>query len=68
MCLWRSSDQQRDADAPRGLPEDGDQAGVSSEGPDVLLHPAQRLHLVQHAQVSGYVPVPGAGEGTDTGC
>ena len=66
--MRRSSDQQRDAVAPRGLPEDGDQAGVSSEGPDVLLDPAQRLHLVQQAQVPGDGPVSGAGGGTDTGC
>ena len=51
--------QRGDAAGSRGLAEDGDTAGVSAEGGDVVLDPEERRDLVQEPAVgrcSGEVP------------
>ena len=44
--------QEADAGGSRARAEDGDSLGVPTEGPDVLLDPAQGLDLVQEPVVA----------------
>ena len=44
--------QEADAGGARTRAEDGDSLGVPTEGPDVLLDPAQGLDLIQEPVVA----------------
>ncbi len=52
-CCRRARHEGKDAGAARRFADDGDVAGIAAEGRDVGLHPRQRRHLVEQAEVAG---------------
>ena len=59
----RRAEQRGHAESSGGLPEDGDGAGITTKGRDVVVHPSQGSQLILYAPVSdqpvgiGQVPV-----------
>ena len=49
----RHAEQRRDLPAAARLAEDGDVPGIAAECADVVAHPLERLHEVEHAGVAG---------------
>ena len=50
LCQWHDHEG-CDRAGPGGFAEHRDSCGITAEGPDLLLHPAQRGHLVKQRPV-----------------